>query len=242
MSPQDQETSNLPVPQPSPASPAPLPGPTPEHYAAFQQQIEQYARNGWTLAKSTPSSAHLEAPGWTLDLEMDASGYIAATRQPIVPQAQPAQPIVVQMSGAPSPVVVMQRSGPGCLVQALWFIFVGWWLGALAITIAWVLNIPILGLPLGMGILNNVPKILALQEPQRRTRATVSEDGETIISEVELPQRNFLLRAAYFILIGWWWSAVWLTLAYLLCGTLILMPIGLEMFRWTPAMTTLRRY
>ena len=138
-------------------------------------------------------------------------------------------------------VIVQRSSGPGCLVQSLWFIFVGWWLGALLISFAWLLNITIIGFPLGMAILNSIPKILALQSSEKQIQA-VSKQGATIISESELPQHNFWLRTAYFVLIGWWWSGIWLGIAYALCATIILLPIGLEMFRLTPAMTTLRKY
>ena len=34
--------------------------------------------------------------------------------------------------------VVAVKQGPGCLVQILWFIFVGWWLGSFAISVAYV--------------------------------------------------------------------------------------------------------
>ncbi len=92
-----------------------------------------------------------------------------------------------------------------------------------------------------MAILNNIPKILALQSSEKQIQV-VSKNGTTMISETELPQHNFLLRAAYFILIGWWWSGIWLGIAYIICLTIILLPVGLQMFRLTPAMTTLRRY
>lgn len=138
-------------------------------------------------------------------------------------------------------VIIQKGGGPGCLVQSLWFIFVGWWLGALVISLAWILNVTIIGLPLGMALLNNIPKMLALQSPEKQIQ-TVSSKGATIISEVDVPQNNFWLRAAYFLLIGWWWSGIWLVIAYALCATIILLPVGLEMFRLTPAMTTLRRY
>lgn len=139
-------------------------------------------------------------------------------------------------------IVIVQRSGgPGCLTQSLWFIFVGWWLGVLLISLAWLLNITIIGLPLGMAILNSIPKILALQSSEKQIRA-VSKQGTTFVSESELPQHNFWLRTAFFVLIGWWWSGIWLSIAYALCATIILLPIGLEMFRLTPAMTTLRKY
>ncbi len=68
--------------------------------------------------------------------------------------------------------------GPGCLLQLLWFIFIGWWLGLWAIGIAWLLNITIIGLPLGLLILNNIPMVIALQSPKREIRA-VTEDGKT---------------------------------------------------------------
>jgi uncharacterized membrane protein YccF (DUF307 family) len=140
------------------------------------------------------------------------------------------------------PVVVVRKSrGPGCLVQSLWFIFIGWWLGGLAITLAWILNVTIIGLPLGMAILNNIPKILALQNPETYLQA-VSAGGRTVVTEREMPQYNFFLRAIFFLLIGWWWSGVWLVVAYALCATIILLPVGLQMFRLTPAMTTLRQY
>jgi hypothetical protein len=89
------------------------------------------------------------------------------------------------MTQQPRVVVVQNKSGPGCLVQALWFLFVGWWLGGILITIAWFLNITIIGLPLGMSILNNIPKVLALQEPTTQTR-TVSYQGGTIVRQTEL--------------------------------------------------------
>lgn len=140
-----------------------------------------------------------------------------------------------------STVVIQQRNGPGCLIQALWFIFIGSWLGAILIGVAWFFNVTIIGLPLGMLILNNIPKVLALQENQR-VFSTTSKDGVTVITESGLPQNNILLRIVFFLLIGWWWSGIWLSIGYLLCATILLMPLGLGMFRLTPAMTTLRRY
>ena len=135
----------------------------------------------------------------------------------------------------------MSNSGPGCLIQVIWFIFLGWWLGAIAIAVAWVLNVSVIGLPIGAVILNNIPKILALQEPERHLK-TATKGGETVIVESEAEQPNILLRAVFFVLIGWWWSAVWLALGYLLCATILLLPIGLQTFRLAPTMTTLRRY
>jgi uncharacterized membrane protein YccF (DUF307 family) len=106
---------------------------------------------------------------------------------------------------------------------------------------AWLLNITIIGLPIGLAILNNIPRILSLQPPKREIQV-IQAGGKTRITETNLSQRNFFLRALFFVLIGWWWSAIWLVIAYLLCVTVILIPLSLEMFRLTPFMTTLRRY
>lgn len=141
----------------------------------------------------------------------------------------------------PTPTIFVPKTGPGCLLQALWFLFIGWWLGGLAIALAWLLNITIIGLPLGMSILNNIPRILALQGPERIYQVIPTE-GAAAVREISMPQINFFIRALYFIFIGWWFSGIWLGIAYLLCFTILLMPLGLWMFRLTPTMTTLRQY
>ena len=125
------------------------------------------------------------------------------------------------------------RTEPGWLIQALWLIFVGWWAGGIATGAAWFLNSTVIGLPLGLWILNRIPLILALQNPTELW-------GGPIVRE--LPQSPFLLRAAYFLLIGWWWSGIWLGIAYALSVTIILLPVALPMIRLAPFMTTLKRY
>ncbi len=129
------------------------------------------------------------------------------------------------------------RREPGCLIQALWLIFVGWWAGGIATSVAWFLNVTIIGLPVGLAILNNLPTILALQSP---VQVVYTRDGS--IGTQELRQYPFIVRAIYFLLIGWWWSGVWLSIAYALSVTIILLPFALSMVRRTPFMTTLKRY
>ena len=131
--------------------------------------------------------------------------------------------------------------GPGCCLSTLWFIFFGWWLGLLAIVAAWLLNITIIGLPLGLFILNHLPFLLILQPPSTQEEIITTPNGVEI-HEGDLPQTNFFLRAIYFILVGWWWSLIWLLLAYIVCLTIIGLPLGTLMFRLVPAMTTLKRY
>jgi uncharacterized membrane protein YccF (DUF307 family) len=139
-----------------------------------------------------------------------------------------------------SAVVVNPQKGPGCVAQVLWFVFIGWWLGQLWIGIAWLLILTIIGIPLAVMMLNNVPQIIALRSKAANLSVT-NVGGVTIVSAREVPQHNILLRAGYFVLIGWWLSAIWMELAYFACITLIGLPIGFWMFDKTPALVSLRR-
>jgi len=126
-----------------------------------------------------------------------------------------------------------QTNRPGCLIQLLWFGFVGWWLGAVWVVVAWLLMLTVIGLPLGAAMLNNVPQIIALRG---RRVVEVSSAGVR-----NAPEVNFLIRALYFLVIGWWFSALWMVLAYLLCLSIIGLPFGFWMFDITPTIVSLKR-
>ena len=149
------------------------------------------------------------------------------------------------MTATNQPTVDIRRRSysPGCLVSGLWFIFFGWWIGGLATLFAWLMNITILGLPIGLFILNNLPFLLILQPPSSETIIQTKPDGTpAAFQERDIRQRNWFLRALYFIFVGWWWSFIWMLLSYVVCLTIIGLPLGLVMFRLAPAMTTLRKY
>jgi uncharacterized membrane protein YccF (DUF307 family) len=128
--------------------------------------------------------------------------------------------------------VVAVRQGSGCLVQILWFVFIGWWLGSFAVAAAYVMFVFIITIPIGIAILNNIPKIMALREPPKLV---------TPYGAVETPQHNIILRSLWFVLVGWWLAAIVMTIAYALCMTVIGLPIGFLMFDWVPGVLTLRR-
>jgi uncharacterized membrane protein YccF (DUF307 family) len=138
------------------------------------------------------------------------------------------QNVVVNVAGPPTIIV---RSQPGCLVQLIYFIFIGWWLGALAIALAYLLFVVVIGIPLGVKIINKIPYLMAL----RQTEPVISVAGTST------HQHNLLIRTIWFLLVGWWLTAIWLSIAYLLACTIILMPIGFWMFDKAPALLTLRR-
>jgi len=132
---------------------------------------------------------------------------------------------------------IVAKKNPGCLVQLVWFALVGWWLGQAWVAVAWFFAATIIGMPLAVMMLNRVPEVMALRgETELLVR---SWNGHTVVTEV--PQYNILLRALYFILVGWWASALWLELAYALCMTIIGLPLGFWMFDRTPAIVSLRR-
>jgi uncharacterized membrane protein YccF (DUF307 family) len=145
-------------------------------------------------------------------------------------------------TGSPEVTVRQQSSGPGCLIRYLYFLFVGLWLGGIWILVAWVLNITIIGLPLGMMMLNSIPQVMTLKPSELVTRVRM-ENGHPRVIKTGNPQLPWLLRALYFLLFGWWLSLIWMGIAWFLTTvTLGLgLPIAFWMFDCTPAITTLAR-
>ena len=138
-------------------------------------------------------------------------------------------------------VVSGSQKNPGCLVQLLWFVFIGWWAGQLWIAVAWLLMVTIVGIPLGVMMLNKVPQVIALRGESGGITLTTVGNGTTATAGASVPQHNIVLRALYFVLVGWWLSAVWMEVAYAICLTIIGLPIGFWMFDTVPALVSLRR-
>ena len=133
-------------------------------------------------------------------------------------------------------------SGPGCLVRGLYFLFIGWWFGLLWVIVAWFFNLTIIGLPLGLLMINRLPQVMTLR-PQRIQKTVTIIDGAPVIHHAPLQQNPFLLRAAYFILVGFWLSLVWMLIAWLLTVLTfgLATPLTFWMFDQVPAITTLAR-
>jgi hypothetical protein len=116
-------------------------------------------------------------------------------------------------------------------------------LGGIWTTIAWVLVVSIIGLPIGLIMLNRIPQIMTLK-PVRTNRYIQNVTGHWVMRTSNQPQASFLARAVYFLLIGWWFSALWLGAAWAISGiTLGLgLPLSFWMFDRVPAITTLSRF
>lgn len=138
--------------------------------------------------------------------------------------------------------VTEHQSGPGLLVRAIWWLFVGWWLSGVVVAIAWIALITIIGIPLGVWLINRLPTVLTLR-PRTRTWAMGQDAaGNTVMSEVGRDQVAWPIRGLWFLLVGWWASAVWMGAAWLVQLTIIGIPIALIMFNRTPFVASLYRY
>ncbi|MFQ3307954.1 MAG: uncharacterized membrane protein YccF (DUF307 family) [Candidatus Nanohaloarchaea archaeon] len=131
---------------------------------------------------------------------------------------------------------LISGGSPNILIRAGWFLLVGWELTALWLSIAWLLNISIIGLPIGLKMINWTPKVLTLKDIEKEKRV---ESGEITITGPK--QRNMLLRAVYFLVIGWWLSLIWMIMGYLLSISIIGLPFGIWMLNRLPEVTTLYR-
>jgi len=135
---------------------------------------------------------------------------------------------------------VVRDAGVPLLVRILYFLVFGWWATGIWINVAWALNATIVGLPLGVWMLNRVPQVLTLRPASQMVVTT--QRGEVVeIRTQGLPQRPWLIRLLYFVVIGWWLSWLWSNAAWLLSVTIIGLPIGIWMFNRLPVLTTLMR-
>lgn len=124
------------------------------------------------------------------------------------------------------------------LIRVVWFFVLGWELTGVWILVAWALNLTIIGLPLGLWMINRVPQVLTLKARPGAWKIDLKSGRSRFIS---LRQPNFLVRALYFVLIGWWLSLLWAGAAWLLCLTIIGLPLGVLMLHALPTVTTLQR-
>ena len=137
---------------------------------------------------------------------------------------------------------VTSQSGPGLLIRVLWFLFIGWWLGLIWVLVAWFFNLTIIGLPLGLFMINNIPQVMTLQ-PARVQTVVDARNGTQVVRQLPLEQPPFLLRALYFLVIGFWFSLVWMLLAWLISLVTLglAFPLSFWMFNRVPCVTTLAR-
>jgi uncharacterized membrane protein YccF (DUF307 family) len=124
---------------------------------------------------------------------------------------------------------------PNLILRVMWFILVGWWLTGILSVAAWALNATVIGLPLGLWIINRLPLAATLRPLSSEYHI---ENGAL---RPAVAQHPLLLRAIYFLLIGWWLSGLWMAVAYALLLTIVGMPAAFWMYGRIGAVTTLYR-
>jgi uncharacterized membrane protein YccF (DUF307 family) len=143
---------------------------------------------------------------------------------------------------APPPNATVYQRGPNLLVRFIWWLFIGWWVSGIAVAIAWVALITIIGIPLGIWIINRLPSILTLRPRTRHWSLGQDEQGRSVVEDRGREQVAWPIRGLWFIVVGWWASAIWMGFAWLIQLTVIGIPIALLMFNRTPFIASLYRY
>jgi uncharacterized membrane protein YccF (DUF307 family) len=138
--------------------------------------------------------------------------------------------------------VVVHKSGPNLPVRFIWWLLIGWWASGIVIALAWLALVTIIGIPLGIWLINHLPSVLTLRPRARHWEIGQDAEGRVVLTERGRPQTCWLLRGAWFLLVGWWASALWMAGAWLISLTIIGLPIALLMFNRTPFVASLYRY
>jgi uncharacterized membrane protein YccF (DUF307 family) len=121
-------------------------------------------------------------------------------------------------------------------LRALWFLLVGWWLALFTIVVAYLCLLTIIGLPAAFWLFDRVPLVLTLKP---RSEWSADEVVGTVTQGPE--QLSIWIRGLYFLLVGWWFSGIWITGAYVMCVTVIGIPVGIVMLNVLPTVVTLQR-
>ena len=143
------------------------------------------------------------------------------------------------MAGSGS--VVELKTGPHILVRIVWYLLIGWWLTGIVMAIAWLAALVIVGIPLSFYLVNRLPTILTLRPRREEYLVVTGADGVTRMQRIATRQTSLLLRIVYFVLVGWWASALWMVVAYILMLTILGIPLGLMMVNRVPFVFSLHR-
>ncbi len=175
-------------------------------------------------------------------VQVNLHGFSMAPPQPATAAATPGGS--AQAVAMPMPMLVglaAESAPPDPLVRTLYFVFIGWWLSFAWILVAWIFNATIIGLPVGLTMLNQLPHVATLK-PATRQINVQARSGMLIYGPGRPQQAPFALRALYFVAVGWWLSLLWTVVAWMMCTSVIGLAVGFFMFDYIPAITTLERY
>lgn len=136
---------------------------------------------------------------------------------------------------------IQQGNQHSLVIRAIWYLFIGWWATGIWLTIAWLLNLTVIGIPFGIKMINKVPKLLTLKNTQKSHIIATDETG-TNVKTRGTEQRSLVIRGIYFVFIGWWASGIWMVIAWLVSLTIIGLPLAIWMYNKLPMIVSLYRY
>lgn len=132
------------------------------------------------------------------------------------------------------------ESGLGMLaLRILYFYTIGGILGGLWLILSWFACLTVIGIPLGVWMIHQVPQIMTLKKDHEWEVVRVGETSTAVVRRVE--QHALPVRAVYFLAVGWWLSLVWLKIAIGAAATFILLPISFWMINRLPKVMTLHK-
>jgi len=114
------------------------------------------------------------------------------------------------------------------VVRALWFFFIGLPLGFAWVVAAWLFNLTLIGLPIGLWMLSMMPQVMTLRQQRPQPPRPPAHSATSVA-----------VRAVYFVLIGWWLSLLWMLAAWGIAATVIGLPLSFMMFERTSTVLTL---
>lgn len=238
----------------------PSPYPQPERPSELPQQSAQtppYYNPAIPGSPWPPQQGYPQQQGYLPQQEyppqrypQQQQGYPPQQGYPQQQVYQPAAPSSVQMT-AVNVNVNAQQGANGC-VRAIYFVFIGWWVGFWCLEIGFLLCMLIVTLPLGLMILNRLPQIMTLKPSTKTVQTNVNVTSAMAVGGVTnavnvnvsvtgVQQRPLLLRAIYYIFVGWWVGYLWASLAYFFCLTILGLPLGIMMLNQLPVVLTLRK-
>jgi uncharacterized membrane protein YccF (DUF307 family) len=120
------------------------------------------------------------------------------------------------------------QGGIATLERVLYFLLVGWWAALVWGLIAYACCATIVLLPVGTTMFNRLPYVLTLKP--------VPHEPSTGQAPRELP---LLLRIVWFFAVGWWLGLLLFKVGYILCVTIVLLPLGVWLLHRVPVAMTL---
>ena len=114
------------------------------------------------------------------------------------------------------------------LVRAVWLVFVGIWATPVLLYVAWFCNATVVLLPVGVKLINYAPFV-----------ASLKRSDEKVEIEDRKAQASLPVRAVYFVLVGWWLSLLWITVAAFFTVSIVGFPIAVTMYSSLPYVTSL---